>query len=144
MFAHRIFDHRLVGGDDKGGARREDEETDGLQGLDRRVGQAAIEVIDQDDELLDTRLVEKIVEGFPECVDLLGNIGRVAFTLRLQQAFHAFDGGFEIVLGGELCRIGEDAFQGADDGLNLIGRRNSGKGPLNIKGAQIYGRRIMG
>ncbi|GLS32586.1 hypothetical protein GCM10007937_42960 [Mesorhizobium albiziae] len=66
MLAHRIFDHRLVGGDDEGGARREDEEADVLQGLDRGIGQAAIEVIDQANELLDASLIEEIVKSLPE------------------------------------------------------------------------------
>jgi hypothetical protein len=60
MLAHRVFDHRLVGGDDERGAGGEDEQADGFERLDGRIRQAAVEVVDQHDQLLDARLLSSL------------------------------------------------------------------------------------
>ena len=81
MLADRVFDHRLVGGDDECGARGEHEQPDRLERLDRGVGQAAVEVVNQDDELLDPCPLEEIVECLAERLDLLGNGFRLPAAL---------------------------------------------------------------
>ena len=98
MLTHRIFNHRLIGRDDERGAGGEDEQPDGFERFDRRVRQAAVEIVDEDDQLLDTRLLEQIVKSFPECLDLFRHIFRLSW---LQQTLHTVDRFVVILLRGE-------------------------------------------
>ena len=42
------------------------------KGRDRRLGQASIEIVDDDDKLVDVRGVEQLLELRPEGVDVFG------------------------------------------------------------------------
>ena len=131
MFADRVFDHRFISGDNKGSARREYKKTYCFECFYSGIGKAAVQIIYENNQLFDSSLHEEIIEGFPECIDFLGYICWPASLLRLQQALHLVNGCMDIVLGGELCRIGKEFFQCANDSLNLVrsrDTRDSGEG----------------
>ena len=57
-------------------ARREQKKTDRFEGFDCGFRQAAIEVVDQNDQLFDAGRAEEIVEFLTKRVDLLGHMLR--------------------------------------------------------------------
>jgi hypothetical protein len=125
MFAHRIFDHRLIGGDDEGGAVGEYEQADRFERLDGGVGKAAIKIVDQHDQLVDTGRLQQARESLPEGLDLFRNVLRLG---RLQQPLHAINGLIVVLLGREFGGIGEDALHGVNDSADLVGCRNARHG----------------
>jgi len=125
MLAHRIFDHRLICGDDECGAIGEYEQADRFERLDGGVGKAAIEIVDQHDQLVNPRSLQQACECFPKGLDLLRHVLRLG---RLQKPLHAVDGLVVIFFGRELGGIGEDALHGVDDGADLVGCRNARHG----------------
>jgi hypothetical protein len=56
---------------------------DGFQGLDRSVWKAAIQVVDQNYQLIDPRRLQQLIELFAESSDLFSNIR--GFTGRLSK-----------------------------------------------------------
>lgn len=83
MLADGILNHRLIGGHHEGGTRGEDEQPNRLKRLDSGVGQTAIKIVNEHDELVDARLREQVVECLAERADLLRYIVTWAW---LQQA----------------------------------------------------------
>ena len=122
VLAHRILDHRLVGRDDERCPGGEHEQPDRFERFDGGVWQAAIEVIDQDDELFDPRVLQELVEGLAERFHFLGHI--LCFA-RLQHGLHLVDRRREVFFRGELGRIRHHRFERADDSSDLIGCRNA-------------------
>ena len=102
MLAHRVFDHRLVGRDDERSPRGEHEQPDGFERFNRGVGQAAVQVVDQDNELLDARVFQKLVECLAECFYFLRNVPGFA---RLQHRLCLVDGGREVFFRRKLARV---------------------------------------
>jgi len=73
VVADGVFNHSFIRRDDEGCLLHEEEEADSLQGLNGCVGQAAIEVVDQDNKLLQPGLSKQFVEVSGECLDRLNH-----------------------------------------------------------------------
>ena len=73
MLPHGVLDHSFVSADDEGCLRHEEEEADRFERVDCRRGQAAIKVVDQDDELIDLCFLQQFAEFLPEMVNVFRN-----------------------------------------------------------------------
>lgn len=125
MLADGIFDHQLVGSDDEGGALHEQEEPDRLQGGDRRLGQATIEVIDDHHELVDIGRVEQFLEFVAERVDVLWQVFAI-LGRGLDKAAGLLGDTLQIVDRNMLMRLGEHGGCHVVHALDLVRGRNAG------------------
>ena len=124
MLPHSIFDHRLVGSDDKRRFRNKQEQPDGFECLDRCRGKTAIEVVNQYDELFDFCLIEEVLEVLAELMNRVGQVILILCRFQKTGDFFEFSRYFAPL---DIGYILPKPSQGPHRCLDLICRRQAGQ-----------------